>query len=55
MGRLQLAKVVDRQGELGVGAQLRPFVAGEAAEWGFQGRSADLTIQDDFLVLALAR
>ena len=32
MGRLQLAQIVDRQRQLGVGAQLRPFVAGEVAE-----------------------
>src|ERR1700761_9839555 len=32
MGRLQPAQVVDGQRQLRVGAQLRPFVAGEAAE-----------------------
>ena len=31
MVRLQLAQIVDRQRQLGVGAQLRPFVAGEVA------------------------
>ena len=36
VGRLQLAQIVDRQRELGVGAQLRPFVAGEAAERGLR-------------------
>jgi hypothetical protein len=30
--RLQLPEIVDRQRELGIGAQLRPFVAGEAVE-----------------------
>lgn len=42
MRRLQLAQVVDRQRQLGVGAQLRPLVACEAAE----GRIERPTIDD---------
>ena len=41
VGRLQLSEIVDRERQLGVGAQLRPFVAGEAAEWGLERLSRD--------------
>ncbi len=54
VSRLQLAKIVDRQGELGVCAQLRPFVAGKAPERGLERRAADFTIHGDFLALAPA-
>src|SRR5271165_3926035 len=45
--RLQLAEVVDRQGELRVGAQLRPFVAREPTKRGLDFRAIDQLIHVD--------
>jgi hypothetical protein len=48
MRRLQLSEIVDRERQLGVGAQLCPFVAGEAVEWGHKRLGRD-TIHRNFL------
>ena len=47
VGRLQLAQIVDRQRQLRVGAQLRPFVAREAAERRFERGVGRLAIHGD--------
>jgi hypothetical protein len=55
MGRLQLAQVIDRERELRVGAQLRPFVTGEPPERGLEGVVDDFAIHGNLLALGVRR